>query len=44
MDVKEALRLQKENNFVILDVRPEAEYKEVSIYIYIYIMLSHCRF
>lgn len=31
MDVKEALRLQKENNFVILDVRPEAEYKEVSI-------------
>ncbi|XP_024005087.1 rhodanese-like domain-containing protein 14, chloroplastic isoform X1 [Eutrema salsugineum] len=30
VDVKEALRLQKENNFVILDVRPEAEYKEVS--------------
>lgn len=30
MDVKEALRLQKENNFVILDVRPEAEYKAVS--------------
>jgi len=29
VDVKEALRLQKENNFVILDVRPEAEYKEV---------------
>ena len=28
--MKEALRLQKENNFVILDVRPEAEYKEVS--------------
>ncbi|KAF8114549.1 hypothetical protein N665_0036s0075 [Sinapis alba] len=28
VDVKEALRLQKENNFVILDVRPEAEYKE----------------
>ncbi|EOA17385.1 hypothetical protein CARUB_v10005676mg [Capsella rubella] len=27
VDVKEALRLQKENNFVILDVRPEAEYK-----------------
>ncbi|KAL5205290.1 hypothetical protein ABZP36_033499 [Zizania latifolia] len=27
-DVKEALRLQKENNFVILDVRPEAEFKE----------------
>jgi rhodanese-related sulfurtransferase len=27
--VKEALRLQKEN-FVILDVRPEAEFKEVS--------------
>lgn len=30
MDVKEALRLQNENNFVILDVRPEAEYKQVS--------------
>lgn len=29
MDVKEALRLQQENNFVILDVRPEAEFKEV---------------
>ncbi|KAK9145722.1 hypothetical protein Sjap_005625 [Stephania japonica] len=28
VDVKEALRLQKENNFVILDVRPEAEFKE----------------
>ncbi|KAL9237443.1 hypothetical protein vseg_011990 [Gypsophila vaccaria] len=28
VDVKEALRLQKENNFVILDVRPEADYKE----------------
>ncbi|WCJ32447.1 Rhodanese/Cell cycle control phosphatase superfamily protein [Euphorbia peplus] len=28
VDVKEALRLQKENNFVILDVRPVAEYKE----------------
>ncbi|CAI9086955.1 OLC1v1020901C1 [Oldenlandia corymbosa var. corymbosa] len=28
VEVKEALRLQKENNFVILDVRPEAEYKE----------------
>ncbi|XP_054797174.1 rhodanese-like domain-containing protein 14, chloroplastic isoform X2 [Prosopis cineraria] len=28
MDAKEALRLQKENNFVILDVRPEAEFKE----------------
>ncbi|VVB11308.1 unnamed protein product [Arabis nemorensis] len=27
VDVKEALRLQNENNFVILDVRPEAEYK-----------------
>ncbi|XP_010438565.1 PREDICTED: rhodanese-like domain-containing protein 14, chloroplastic [Camelina sativa] len=27
VDVKEALRLQKENNFVILDVRPEADYK-----------------
>lgn len=30
MEPKEALRLQKENNFVILDVRPEAEFKEVS--------------
>lgn len=30
MEVKEALRLQQENNFVILDVRPEAEFKEVS--------------
>ncbi|CAG7911127.1 unnamed protein product [Brassica rapa] len=30
VDVKEALRLQKENNFVISDVRPEAEYKDVS--------------
>ena len=29
VDVKEALRLQKENNFVILDVRPVAEFKEV---------------
>lgn len=28
VDPKEALRLQKENGFVILDVRPEAEYKE----------------
>ncbi|XP_050235967.1 rhodanese-like domain-containing protein 14, chloroplastic [Mercurialis annua] len=28
VDVKEALRLQKENNFVILDVRPEAEFNE----------------
>ncbi|XP_038686821.1 rhodanese-like domain-containing protein 14, chloroplastic isoform X2 [Tripterygium wilfordii] len=28
VDVKEARRLQQENNFVILDVRPEAEYKE----------------
>ncbi|KAK9293002.1 hypothetical protein L1049_020986 [Liquidambar formosana] len=28
VDVKEAFRLQKENNFVILDVRPEAEFKE----------------
>ncbi|KAI5016780.1 hypothetical protein ZWY2020_006631, partial [Hordeum vulgare] len=26
VDVKEALRLQNENNFVILDVRPEAEF------------------
>jgi hypothetical protein len=30
VDVKEALRLQKENSFVILDVRPEAEFKQVS--------------
>ncbi|WOK95176.1 hypothetical protein Cni_G03883 [Canna indica] len=28
VDVKEAFRLQKENNFVILDIRPEAEFKE----------------
>ncbi|KAA3470059.1 rhodanese-like domain-containing protein 14, chloroplastic [Gossypium australe] len=28
VDAKEAFRLQKENNFVILDVRPEAEFKE----------------
>ncbi|KAL3846115.1 hypothetical protein ACJIZ3_003518 [Penstemon smallii] len=28
VDVKEAFRLSKENNFVILDVRPEAEFKE----------------
>ncbi|XVF51054.1 hypothetical protein PTKIN_Ptkin04bG0153400 [Pterospermum kingtungense] len=28
VDAKEAYRLQKENNFVILDVRPEAEFKE----------------
>ncbi|GLT48280.1 hypothetical protein SLA2020_219140 [Shorea laevis] len=28
VDAKEALRLQKENNFVILDVRPESEFKE----------------
>ncbi|KAH9606502.1 hypothetical protein KSS87_016446 [Heliosperma pusillum] len=28
VDVKEALRLQNENNFVILDVRPEADFKE----------------
>ncbi|CAA0813050.1 Major facilitator superfamily protein [Striga hermonthica] len=28
VDVKEAFRLQNENNFVILDVRPEAEFKE----------------
>ncbi|OMO93556.1 hypothetical protein COLO4_16824 [Corchorus olitorius] len=28
VDAKEAHRLQKENNFVILDVRPEAEFKE----------------
>ncbi|RAL39797.1 hypothetical protein DM860_012998 [Cuscuta australis] len=27
VDPKEALRLQNENNFVILDVRPEAEFK-----------------
>ena len=35
MDVKEALRLQQENNFVILDVRPEAEFKEVTCFIFI---------
>ncbi|KAM7267763.1 hypothetical protein ACFE04_009929 [Oxalis oulophora] len=29
VDAKEAFRLQKENNFVILDVRPEAEFKEI---------------
>ncbi|CAN4097632.1 unnamed protein product [Withania somnifera] len=28
VEPKEAFRLQKENNFVILDVRPEAEFKE----------------
>ncbi|KAI0529320.1 hypothetical protein KFK09_001867 [Dendrobium nobile] len=28
VEVKEALRLQTENNFLILDVRPEAEFKE----------------
>ncbi|KAG8381100.1 hypothetical protein BUALT_Bualt06G0087100 [Buddleja alternifolia] len=28
VEAKEALRLQKENKFVILDVRPEAEFKE----------------
>ncbi|EPS69485.1 hypothetical protein M569_05283 [Genlisea aurea] len=28
VDVKEALRLQNENNFFILDVRPEAEFKQ----------------
>lgn len=28
VDAKEAFRLQQENNFVILDVRPEAEFKE----------------
>ncbi|KAE9604039.1 hypothetical protein Lal_00001982 [Lupinus albus] len=28
VEPKEALRLQKENKFVILDVRPEAEFKE----------------
>jgi hypothetical protein len=27
--VKEALHLQKENNFIIIDVTPEAEFKEV---------------
>lgn len=30
VEVKEACRLQNENNFVILDVRPEAEFKEVN--------------
>jgi rhodanese-related sulfurtransferase len=34
VEPKEALRLQKENNFVILDVRPEAEFKEVSEQVY----------
>lgn len=33
VEPKEALRLRKENNFVILDVRPEAEFKEVSEHI-----------
>lgn len=33
VEAKEALRLQKENNFVILDVRPEAEFKEVSLFV-----------
>ncbi|XP_027332295.1 rhodanese-like domain-containing protein 14, chloroplastic isoform X2 [Abrus precatorius] len=28
VEVKEALRLMNENNFVLLDVRPEAEFKE----------------
>ncbi|XP_057950803.1 rhodanese-like domain-containing protein 14, chloroplastic [Malania oleifera] len=28
VEVKEALRLQNENNFLILDVRPEAEFRE----------------
>lgn len=46
VDVKEALRLQKENNFVILDVRPEAEFKEVyfvtqtATYIWFYLITS----
>jgi hypothetical protein len=35
VDVKEALRLQKENSFVILDVRPEAEFKQVSCSCYL---------
>lgn len=30
VDAKEAFRLQKENKFVILDVRPVAEFKEVT--------------
>ncbi|KVI04604.1 Rhodanese-like domain-containing protein [Cynara cardunculus var. scolymus] len=34
VDVKEALRLQQENKFVILDVRPEAEFKEVTYFIF----------
>ncbi|KMZ69244.1 Senescence-associated protein DIN1 [Zostera marina] len=29
VDVKESLRLQQENKFVILDVRPEAEFKKI---------------
>ncbi|KAI3924569.1 hypothetical protein MKX01_038009, partial [Papaver californicum] len=28
VDVKEAFRLTNENNFVLLDIRPEAEFKE----------------
>jgi len=35
VEVKEALRLQKENNFVILDVRPEADFKEVIRLLYV---------
>ncbi|KAL9673057.1 hypothetical protein QQ045_029310 [Rhodiola kirilowii] len=31
VDVKEAYRLQQENNFVILDVRPVADFKEAHI-------------
>lgn len=34
VEPKEALRLQKENKFVILDVRPEAEFKEVSEHVF----------
>lgn len=40
VEPKEALRLQNENNFVILDVRPEAEFKEVMIIKYKHLHIS----
>lgn len=40
VDVKEAYRLQQENNFVLLDVRPIAEFKEVSSYKTLHILAS----
>ena len=43
MDAKEAFRLQKENNFVILDVRPEAEFKEVSLDTHVYLTYSNSK-